>query len=80
MVTAFKKEQVFICLYFSNSIFIEENEEIIQYLINNLKIKIVPLNIPLGYPGFTRLKRKRFDKSLTLCRRFYPHSHNLQSN
>mmetsp|Transcript_26565 Transcript_26565/g.51458 ORF Transcript_26565/g.51458 Transcript_26565/m.51458 type:complete len:89 (+) Transcript_26565:454-720(+) len=75
----FKKKKNIICLYFSNSIFIEENEEIIQYLISNGNIKVLPTDSFLGYPGFTKIKYKKFHRSLKYCKRFYPHSHNVQT-
>lgn len=75
-----KKEKNIISLYFSNSIFIEENEEIIQYLIENKNIKILPINNSIGYPGFTKINYKRFHKSLKFCKRFYPHAHNIPGN
>nr|BAS01640.1 nucleolar protein [Lotharella vacuolata] len=78
MKIKYKKKNI-ICLYFSNSIFIEENEEIIQYLIDKKKIKILPINNSLGYPAFTKIKHKRFNKKLHFCKRFYPHTHNLQT-
>jgi len=79
ITTLEKKKNNIICLYFSNSIFIEENEEIIQYLIDNKRIKILPTHSSIGYPGFSKINYKRFHKSLKLCKRFYPHSHNVQT-
>merc|ERR1712166_1500083 len=31
---------------------------------------------PIGEPGLTKFKDKKFDPSLKLTRRFYPHKHN----
>jgi NOL1/NOP2/sun family putative RNA methylase len=57
----------------------EENEEIIQYLIDNHNIEILPVNLPLKTrPGITEWNGKKFSKELEKCARIYPQDNNTE--
>lgn len=62
-----------ILLYYSNSIFVEENEEIINQTIKRYKIRILDTKLTYGNPGLIKFKEKVFDTQIKLSKRFYPH-------
>ena len=60
-------------VYSTCSIAPEENEAVVNYLVENYNVKILPIT---GYPsvnGLTEYNGIRFDESLRHCIRFYPH-------
>ena len=40
-------------------------------------MKLVETGIEVGQPGFKNHREKKFHPSLTLTRRIYPHTHNM---
>ena len=59
----------------------EENEEVIQYLLDNYgdKIKIETISLPIkSRPGITEWKNKKFSDELKKCHRFYHHDNDLE--
>jgi ribosomal RNA methyltransferase Nop2 len=64
-------------VYSTCSISVEENEEVVDYLLSHRHVKIVETNIPFGVVGMTRYRTKQFHPSVALARRFYPHVHNM---
>mmetsp|Transcript_17248 Transcript_17248/g.25872 ORF Transcript_17248/g.25872 Transcript_17248/m.25872 type:complete len:89 (+) Transcript_17248:1004-1270(+) len=64
-------------IYYSNSIFPEENEQVVQYLIENYNAKIVKTNVMIGKPGLLKYRKKHFNPNMSLAKRFYPHVHNI---
>ncbi|KAI1182776.1 NOL1/NOP2/sun family-domain-containing protein [Nemania serpens] len=65
-------------VYSTCSVSVEENEMVVQYALKKRpNVRLVPTDIPFGKEGFTAYQGKTFDKSLSLTRRFYPHTLNL---
>lgn len=52
----------------------EEDEEVIQYLKENFKIKVEKIDIPMiTRPGIDSWNEKKFDEEIKNCCRIYPH-------
>ncbi|MFA7707584.1 MAG: RsmB/NOP family class I SAM-dependent RNA methyltransferase [Candidatus Pacearchaeota archaeon] len=57
----------------------EENEETVQYLLDNYDIEIIETKLPIkSRPGITSWKNKEFDKSMTKCHRIYHHDNDME--
>lgn len=64
-------------VYSTCSISVEENEGVIEYALKNRYVKLVEMGLEVGAPGLTKYMDKRFHPSMSLCRRIYPHTHNM---
>lgn len=56
----------------------EENEEIIDYALQECSLQIVETSLPLGDPGLTSFFGREVDESLRMARRFYPYKHEME--
>ncbi|MEK6871318.1 MAG: RsmB/NOP family class I SAM-dependent RNA methyltransferase [Nanoarchaeota archaeon] len=57
----------------------EENEEIVQYLLDNFPLEISFLSLPLKTrPGITHWKNKTFSPSMSRAARIYHHDNDLE--
>ncbi len=63
-----------IMVYSTCTLNVEENEEVVHYLLQKRRAKLTPWDPPVPWsPGITRFKEKEYDKGVGLARRFYPH-------
>ena len=57
----------------------EENEEVVQYLLDNFEIKLEKINLPLKTrPGLTEWRGKKFSEEMKNCVRIYPQDNNTE--
>ncbi|KAK1594957.1 NOL1/NOP2/sun family-domain-containing protein [Colletotrichum navitas] len=65
-------------VYSTCSVTVEENEAVVQYALSRRpNVRLVDTNLPFGREGFTSFMGKKFDPSLKLTRRYYPHTYNV---
>lgn len=64
-------------VYSTCSISVEENEAVIQYALQHRYVKLVESGLEVGSNGLTAYMEKRFHPSMALCKRIYPHVHNM---
>ncbi|RKF74537.1 25S rRNA -methyltransferase nop2 [Golovinomyces cichoracearum] len=65
-------------VYSTCSVTVEENESVVQYALNKRpNVRLVETGLIFGKEGFTSFMGKKFDTSLKMTRRYYPHVHNV---
>merc|ERR1711874_625196 len=64
-------------VYSTCSVLPEENENVVEYVLKKRHVKLVETGLDFGVEGFTKYREKRYHPSMNLCRRYYPHTHNM---
>ncbi|KAH6891140.1 NOL1/NOP2/sun family-domain-containing protein [Thelonectria olida] len=65
-------------VYSTCSVTIEENEAVVQYALSRRpNVRLVETNLAFGKEGFTSFMGKKFDPSVRMTRRYYPHTYNV---
>lgn len=67
-----------VIVYSTCSVMVEENEAVVNYVLKKRpNVKLVDTELEIGKPGFTSFRGKKFDPSVALTRRYYPHTYNV---
>jgi len=64
-------------VYSTCSISVEENEAVVDFALKHRYVKLVEMGLEVGAPGLVRYNEKRFHPSMSMARRIYPHTHNM---
>ena len=65
-------------VYSTCSVLVEENEWVIDYALKMRHVKVVETGMGVGCEGLSRYREKRFHPSVSLTKRVYPHTHNME--
>lgn len=67
-----------IIVYSTCSVAVDENEAVVDYALRKRpNVKLVDSGLQIGKEGFTSYRGKHFDPSISLTRRYYPHTYNV---
>ncbi|AWU77917.1 hypothetical protein CAS74_002621 [Pichia kudriavzevii] len=67
-----------IIVYSTCSVMVEENEAVIDYALRKRpNVKLIDTGLTIGKDGFTSFRGKKFDPSVKLSKRYYPHVYNV---
>lgn len=67
-----------IMVYSTCSILVDENENVVDYLLSHRKnARVAELDVAVGKDGFTNFRSENFNGSLNRAKRLYPHVHNM---
>ena len=64
-------------VYSTCSVTIEENEDVVAYALNKRHVQLVNTDLTFGVDGFVRCREKRYVPEMKICKRYYPHVHNM---
>ncbi len=63
-----------VLVYSTCTLNVEENEEVVEFLLKKRRASLAPLDLPVEYePGITHFRGKRYHGQIRLAGRFYPH-------
>jgi ribosomal RNA methyltransferase Nop2 len=67
-----------IIVYSTCSVMVEENEAVVDYALKKRpNVELVDTNLEIGKEGFTSFRGKKFHPTVSLTRRYYPHTYNV---
>lgn len=67
-----------IIVYSTCSVAVDENESVVDYALRKRpNVKLVETGLQIGKEGFTSYRGKHFSSKLSLTRRYYPHTYNV---
>ncbi|XBW38668.1 hypothetical protein QEN19_004256 [Hanseniaspora menglaensis] len=67
-----------VIVYSTCSVAVEEDEAVIDYALRKRpNVKLVDTGLAIGKEAFTSYRGKKFHKSVSLARRYYPHAYNV---
>ncbi|EGW34253.1 uncharacterized protein SPAPADRAFT_59678, partial [Spathaspora passalidarum NRRL Y-27907] len=67
-----------IIVYSTCSVAVDENESVVDYALRKRpNVKLVDTELQIGKEGFTSYRGKHFNPKLSLTRRYYPHTYNV---
>lgn len=65
-------------VYSTCSVMPEENEAVVDYALKKRpNVELVDTGLPIGRPGFTSYRGKVWNQKVSLTRRYYPHTYNV---
>lgn len=66
-------------VYSTCSISVEENEAVVDHALRLRNVELVSFTsaVNFGVEGLTKYRERRFSPSMSHCRRYYPHVHNM---
>merc|ERR1719319_645309 len=64
-------------VYSTCSVLPEENENVVEYVLKKRHVKLVETGLDFGVDGFTKYREQRYHPTMNLCKRYYPHAHNM---
>lgn len=67
-----------VIVYSTCSVAVDENEAVVDYALRKRpNVKLVDAGLQIGKEGFTSYRGKHFNQSISLTRRYYPHTYNV---
>lgn len=67
-----------VIVYSTCSIAVDENEAVVDYALRKRpNVKLVDTGLQIGKEGFVSYRGKHFHNSISLTRRYYPHTYNV---
>ncbi|KAJ8104281.1 NOL1/NOP2/sun family-domain-containing protein [Lipomyces tetrasporus] len=65
-------------VYSTCSVTVDENEAVVDYALRKRPdVKLVETGLEFGVPGYTSFRGREFNHKLSLTRRYYPHTYNV---
>lgn len=65
-------------VYSTCSVAVEEDEMVVDYALKKRpNVRLVPTGIDFGREGFKSYRERKFDSKMHLCKRVFPHAHNV---